>query len=218
MAFTERGLDGFGLTLQGTEGIGTQKESELPDELSEMGRFSFHSSEKGQFVLNQGVVGYGGFRHGRILTMDCKDETDWVAVYQASRYAFCRDGHWLEFGLDGEGAPMADLKQSVTLVTGWNPGSRELPLRLNQQANRDLEQSLGKAGLDFSPAWGCSLPEVTPNWRENAFAVNGLTRQEAAELGEAWGQRAVVWLDSQSAELVFCAEKQTVLCGLRFFL
>lgn len=168
-------------------------------------------------MLNQGVVGYGGFRHGRILTMDCKDETDWVAVYQASHYAFCRDGHWLEFGLDGAEAPMADLEQSVTLVTGWNPGSRELPLRLNQQANCDLEQSLGEAGLDFSPAWGGSLPEVTPSWREDGFAVNGLTRQEAAELGEAWGQRAVVWLDSQSAELVFCAEKQTVLCGLRFF-
>jgi|GEM_PF-2040090 hypothetical protein len=149
--------------------------------------------------------------------MDCEDETDWVAVYQESRYAFCRGERWLEFGLDGEEGPLADLEQSVTLVTAWNPGSKELPLSLNQQANRDLEQSLRDEELAFAAAWGGSLPGVEPVWREDGFAVFGLTRMEAAELGEAWGQKAVVWLDAENAELVFCAEKQSVLCGLRIY-
>ena len=144
-------------------------------------------------------------------------KTDWTEVYRASRYAFARDGSWGVFALDGDGGPMADLETSVTLVSAWNPGSKEAPLEENQAANARLEAALAEAGAVFGPAWGASLPGIEPPWREDGFAVRGLSRERAAQLGLEWGQQAVVWLDAGATELLFCATGDTVSCGLRHF-
>lgn len=147
--------------------------------------------------------------------MDSQDETDWATIYQTSLYAFERDGVWREFALDGEGPPYGDLADSVTLITAWNPGSRERPRDRNDAANLALQGALEEAQRAFSISWGSSLPGVTPAWREEGFAVFGLTRLEAACLGSEWGQAAVVWLNRESSELIFCEEGYSVACGLR---
>ncbi|KAA3608272.1 MAG: DUF3293 domain-containing protein [Planctomycetota bacterium] len=142
---------------------------------------------------------------------------DWVEVYQASRYAFVFQGVWRSFSLQGEEGPMADLPTSVTLVTAWNPESEERPLPWNEAANGRLLRQLVASGLQWGPAYGASLPGVEPSWREEGFAVFGLDRPQAAELGRNWGQRAVVWLDSEASELVFCDPEMAVSCGMSRF-
>lgn len=144
-------------------------------------------------------------------------EVDWVEVYQASRYAFPAGSAWRVFALDGEGEPYPDLERSVTLITAWNPNSSERDAAWNAEANRGLAQALREAGEDFESSWGASLPEVSPAWREEGFAVYGWDRETAREWGKRFGQRAVVYLDSESADLVFCAEGWAVVCGLRPF-
>ncbi len=144
-------------------------------------------------------------------------ETDWIEVYRASRYAFSKDGSWRVFALDGSGPSMADLEMSVTLVSAWNPGSLELPEAENRAANALLHESLETACQDFTQAWGASLPGVEPAWKEDGFAVHGLSRERAAQLGLEWGQQAVVWLDADATELLFCATGEAIPCGLRHF-
>ncbi len=144
-------------------------------------------------------------------------KTDWTEVYRASRYAFAREGSWRVFALDGSGPPMTDLRTSVTLVSGWNPGSEKVSLEENQEANLRLEETLAGSGRRYSKAWGSSLPGVEPAWKEDGFVVRGLDREQAALLGLEWGQQAVVWLDAEATELLFCSTGQAVSCGLRLF-
>lgn len=142
---------------------------------------------------------------------------DWVRVYQSSRYAFVSGGVWREFALDGEEAPLAGLQESVTLITAWNPDSEEHPQPWNWAANARLLRAIVSANQPWAPAWGGSLPDVEPAWREEGFVLFGLDRSRASRWGAEWGQRALVWLDSEASELLFVAEERSVSCGLRRF-
>lgn len=145
------------------------------------------------------------------------DAIDWVEVYQGSRYAFPAGEAWRVFALDGEEGPYLDLERSVTLITAWNPNSEQRDPAENAAANERLASELTQAGEDFEASWGGSLPGVTPAWREEGFAVYGWTREQAKDWGQRFGQRAVVYLDPESADLVFCSEAWAVVCGLRRF-
>ena len=145
------------------------------------------------------------------------DAVDWVEVYQSSRYAFPAGEAWRVFALDGEAEPYPDLERSVTLITAWNPDSSEQTPAWNAEANARLSAELAEAGEEFEASWGASLPGVEPAWREEGFAVYGWNREQAREWGQRFGQRALVYLDPESADLVFCAEGWAVVCGLRRF-
>ncbi|TAH34859.1 MAG: DUF3293 domain-containing protein [Planctomycetota bacterium] len=142
---------------------------------------------------------------------------DWEAAYRASRYAFPWHGRWREFSLDGDEPRMADLDRSVTLITAWNPGSEEKPRAWNVAANARLLRALVARQVPWEPAWGGSLPGVQPAWKEDGFAAFGWTRAEALRWGREYGQRALVWLDAETAGLLFCADGRFAPCGLRRF-
>ncbi|MCH2102281.1 MAG: DUF3293 domain-containing protein [Planctomycetes bacterium] len=144
-------------------------------------------------------------------------EVDWVAVYQASRYAFPSQDGWRVFALDGEAGPFDDLNRSVTLITAWNPDSEDRSREWNDEANARLAAELVAAAEDFEDSWGASLPDIEPAWKEHGFAVYGWTREEARDWGLRFGQRAVVYLDGESADLIFCEPGWAVVCGLRRF-
>ena len=145
------------------------------------------------------------------------EAVDWVAVYQTSRYAFPSVDGWRVFALDGVEDPFDDLERSVTLITAWNPDSEERSREWNEQANAALAAALVAAAEDFEDSWGASLPTVEPGWKEHGFAVYGWTREEARDWGRRYGQRAVVYLDGESAELIFCEQGWAVVCGVRRF-
>ena len=84
----------------------------------------------------------------------------------------------------------------------------------NQAANRALEAELASRNLTFRPASGAALPGVEPYWKEDGFAVFDLDRKEAAALGDAWLQRAVVWLGNGEVSLLFCGEGHWEACSL----
>lgn len=139
----------------------------------------------------------------------------WEASYRSSRYAFLLRGAWRELALDGEEPPMADLPSSVTLITAWNPQSEERPRPWNEAANARLLRALVAACVPWTLAWGGSLPGVAPAWREEGFALFGLSREDGARWGRSTGQRCLVWLDAAAAGLLYCADGRFVPCGLR---
>lgn len=141
---------------------------------------------------------------------------DWAAVYRASAYGFVgAGGAWHWFALDGAEPALAGLTGSVTLITAWNPQSVERPRAENDAAQARLEAELRARGLAFTAAAGASLPGVQPAWREEGCALHGVGRAEAIRWGVRCGQRALVRLEPDRAELLFCDDGRGVRCGVR---
>ena len=149
-------------------------------------------------------------------------KTDWIQVYRESVYSFpCRDGRWHRFTLSDEAgllpivfADIVALRGSLTIITAWNPMSEERPLSANECANAQLRNDLEAAAVEFDQAYGSSLPGVSPGWREDGFALFGLSQQQALEWGKQVQQRALVWMDSEQVGLLFCEGSGFVSCGL----
>lgn len=148
---------------------------------------------------------------------------DWLQVYRASLYAFPaeRGGGERAFALDGpeaeaaEGAARLGLERGITLITAWNPQSEERERAWNEAANLRLAAALEEAGVPHAAAWGGSLPDTVPAWREEGFVLYGLSRAEAARWGREWQQRALVQVDDEAAGLLFSDEEDFRPCGVR---
>lgn len=146
---------------------------------------------------------------------------DWETIYKSSLFAFrCAAEDWVRFTLNGEaGSLPADIASpvkefgSLTILTAWNPMSKELPLSVNEEANAALCHRFESSGLAYGESYGCSLPGVTPEWREDGFVIYGLSREEAVEWGFSVCQRAIVFADAKGIGLLFCSDGRFVPCG-----
>lgn len=147
---------------------------------------------------------------------------DWETVYRSSMYAFRRaSGKWFRFTLNGEIGPLppdvaAPVQQhgSLTIMTAWNPMSKERPLSVNEDANAELRNRLEASPFKFDESYGCSLPGMTPGWREDGFVIYGWSREEAVEWGISVGQRSLVFADEKEIGLLFCTDGRFVACGV----
>jgi hypothetical protein len=102
----------------------------------------------------------------------------------------------------GEAVPPGAVFPAATfaLVTAWNPGSGEP--RPGDRANRRANERLA-AHLDARMA--ARLPAVNaPGTRfaEESFCVLGIELEDAFRLGEAFGQRAIYYVDRGTPHLV----------------
>jgi len=91
----------------------------------------------------------------------------------------------------------------VAVITAQNPRSRELDPAENERRNAALLGDLDELGLPVLVAVG-SNPEGT--WSERGFAVPGLDRARALELGRAHGQNAIFEFDREVVWLLGCEE------------
>ena len=143
-------------------------------------------------------------------------EPDWEAIYRASAYGFALEqGGWHWFALDGSEAVIVGPQRSVTLITAWNPNSVEHTPAWNHAAQGRLEAELRAACVRFTPAAGASLPGVSPAWREEGCALHDVDRAAACAWGLRFGQRALVRMELDSAELLFSADGRRLRCGVR---
>lgn len=151
--------------------------------------------------------------------------TDWDEVYRSSMYAFRQpDGTWFRFTLNGApGALPPELVDrlvlcgSVLLITAWNPMSEERPLSVNEDANAELRNLFDATSTVYDESYGCSLPGMQPDWREDGFVVFGTTRAHALELGKACKQRSLVWGEGESLGLLYCEDDRFVPCGVQAY-
>lgn len=119
---------------------------------------------------------------------EVKCDPDWEFIYSQGEYHY-------------EPAPE---EESVTLITAWNPNSVEHSEEWNVLANQKLESFLKSKNLSYGWSYGCNKPGDLPVWREDGYAVYGLDKTEAFELGSAWKQRAVVFYEKEDIQLLFC--------------
>ena len=87
------------------------------------------------------------------------------------------------------------------VVTAWNPGETRSRGE-NLVANEHLRDVLDSRGLAHRLAVGSS-PDGT--WSEDGFAVTGLSRADATQLGRDFGQMAIYEIDGSTVVIVDCA-------------
>lgn len=76
-------------------------------------------------------------------------------------------------------------------ITAWNPYPKEYDLPENKKRNQQLAEELQAKGLTYYH--GAGVPDEGDHTPEASFLVLDLSEKEAVKLGQAYGQKAVVW-------------------------
>jgi hypothetical protein len=126
--------------------------------------------------------------------------------YLSTVYELPTDSGTLRVSMDGElvrdqaSLPQL-LRQSFAILTAYNPRSMLLPRRVNETRNtvmRDL-LILGCYRVEH-----CVGYEEEPEgvWREPAWVVHGIDREEAINFGRTFRQNTVVYCRDSRPELI----------------
>ncbi|MCA9090420.1 MAG: DUF3293 domain-containing protein [Planctomycetaceae bacterium] len=95
---------------------------------------------------------------------------------------------------------------SWAFVTAHNPKSGLLSAEKNAVRHNAFCDGIQRSGLPFFPGRGIG---TDPGWQaEESLLILGIEREEAIDLGQMWGQNAIVFGEfGQPAELIDCREK-----------
>lgn len=126
--------------------------------------------------------------------------------YFATVYELPTEGSLLRVSIDGElvkePAALPPLLQTTfAIITAYNPRSMLLPRRVNetrQQVMRDL-LVLGCYRVEHCVGYD---EEPEGAWREPAWLVHGIDREEAITFGRSFRQNTVIYCRDQRPELV----------------
>jgi Protein of unknown function (DUF3293) len=108
---------------------------------------------------------------------------------------------------------VATLKPPIHVLTAWNPGFRRLGLEENRGRNRRLLERLSAQDVVIHPAVGAS-PDGSHY--EESYAVVGLQRTVAIELGRELEQAAIFELTYTQQSVFGCDNGREVSRALRF--
>jgi hypothetical protein len=100
-----------------------------------------------------------------------------------------------------------DHGATVHVITAWNPASSVVDPGDNRIADDELRGLLVEAAVVHERCTG-SNPDGS--WREEGWAVVGLSRAEAIELGRRFGQDAIYEVTSDLLHIVWCDTGQAV--------
>jgi hypothetical protein len=114
-----------------------------------------------------------------------------LEAYRATRWSVGRGHTAVEVTVGSEAPPT--LRPSG-IVTAWNPASRPATPEQNRRADAALRRRIRALGL---PALRTRAHGVgDPAWDEPGWCVSGISLPHLLELGRAFGQNAVLWIDS----------------------
>ncbi len=100
------------------------------------------------------------------------------------------------------GGPIpSELNRPGSVITAVNPG-RSAPDAANRQATRALHALLHRRGLWHAKTMSAA---VDGTHAEPGFYVPDITMSLAVQIGRAFGQLAIYWLDGHSIRVVACA-------------
>jgi hypothetical protein len=95
------------------------------------------------------------------------------------------------------------LPTPLHLITAWNPMSQQLSLDENNERMDQLAAALDDLAALWFPAVGKS-PDGT--WSENTFAVYGISRDQALEIGVQFEQHAIFEATDEEQIVLGCYE------------
>ncbi|MFM6921722.1 MAG: DUF3293 domain-containing protein, partial [Polynucleobacter victoriensis] len=90
----------------------------------------------------------------------------------------------------------ANRVDMAALITAWNPQGKMCEIKANHQANHSLELEIQEMRLPYYLGSG-SDPKGA--WKEDSYLVMGIGLSQARELGDAYQQNAIVWINKGDA-------------------
>jgi len=130
-----------------------------------------------------------------------------LAAYRSTDIRIRVGSEWLPWTRMVEHCTGTSQEVALHVITAFNPFSERRSLEENQAANRELERILVQGGRIHRPAVN-RAPDG--DWEEPGFAVEGLTREEARELGRRFGQHAVFEIQGNQLRIVACFEERVL--------
>ena len=89
----------------------------------------------------------------------------------------------------------------VHVITAWNPASTAVDAASNIRADAELAAELVQRSVH---AERCTGRHPDGSWREEGWAIVGLTREQACELGRHFGQDALYEVTDACTLVVWC--------------
>ncbi len=126
--------------------------------------------------------------------------------YFSTVYELPIDGGTLRASLDGElvkdESALPDLlRTDFAIVTAYNPRSMLLPRRVNEARHQVLRDLLVLGCFRVEHCVGYD-EEPDGAWREPAWLVHGIGREEAVTFGTAFRQNTIIYCREMRPELV----------------
>jgi len=129
-----------------------------------------------------------------------------LRAYFSTVYEFPSPEGTVRASLDGEltddGSSLPPLLQSrFAVLTAYNPRSMLLPRRINEQRHQVMRELLILGCYRVEQCVGYEdEPEV--HWREPAWLVHNIDRDEAVDFGRTFRQNTIVFCDEMKPELI----------------
>jgi hypothetical protein len=126
--------------------------------------------------------------------------------YFATIYEFPTSAGTVRVSLDGElsndvsGLPPL-LSTRFSVLTAYNPRSMLLPRRVNEQRHNVLRDLLILGCYRVEPCVG-SEAEPEGVWREPAWLVHGMDRDEAISFGRVFRQNTIIFAQNAKPEII----------------
>lgn len=128
--------------------------------------------------------------------------------YLATIYEFPTPAGPLRASLDGESPMPGDrpdlpelLSKTFAVLTAYNPRSMLLPRRVNDQRHNVMRDLLILGCYRVEPCVG-SEAEAEGVWREPAWLVHAMNRDEAVAFGRVFRQNTIVFADAGRPEII----------------
>jgi hypothetical protein len=126
--------------------------------------------------------------------------------YFSTVYEFPTPGGALRASLDGEilldpGTLPELLQRRFAVLTAYNPRSMLLPRRVNEQRHNVMRDLLILGCYRVEPCVG-SEAEPEGVWREPAYVVHAMDREEAIAFGRVFRQNTILYANVGKPELI----------------
>jgi len=117
--------------------------------------------------------------------------------YSATVYEFPSPQGLIRASLDGEALTDASslpelLRTTFAILTAYNPRSMLLPRRVNEQRHYVMRDLLVLGCYRVEPCVGYEPDKKDSVWREPAWLVHGMWRDEAISFGRVFRQNSII--------------------------
>ena len=128
-------------------------------------------------------------------------EITYGETYKNAEYHVTTPDGWIAFKIGEHNQHLDQLLDAnrvdmAALITAWNPQGKMCEIKANHQANQSLELAIQEMGLPYYLGSG-SDPKGA--WKEDSYLVMGIGLSKASELGDAYQQNAIVWINKGEA-------------------
>ncbi|MFO7177133.1 MAG: DUF3293 domain-containing protein [Pseudomonadota bacterium] len=126
--------------------------------------------------------------------------------YFATVYEFPTENGIVRASLDGELVKDVStlpeiLRRDFALLTAYNPRSMLLPRRVNESRHQVLRDLLVFGGYRVEHCIGYD-EDPDGVWREPAWLVHGISREESIHIGRTFRQNTIVYCTGARPELI----------------